>query len=212
MDGRAAIGDAAPMRSRALALVACAALALGACGDDDDPPATAGAQPALERAEAIEDAVAAWADAPTLDEAQRHAEDARNLITGPAVQGAGDIDGDGSAEPVDEGLLPGDDGSAGLATGLPGRCVELDVLGGAWDEPAERWDDVLRRIDAWTPQNNPFPELPSHAQRVVGWATLTVRADDLADAREYSSHAASHAALVTRALRDPDADPCPGGG
>jgi len=60
------------------------------------------------------------------------------------------------------------------------------------------------------PDNNTFPALPSHAQRVVGWATLTLRTHSLADALQYSGHATGHARVVHQSLEDPGAEPCPG--
>lgn len=200
----------------ALLTVPCLVLALTGCGDGGSGAATTTPgddtqRAALDRAAAVEDAVRTWSDAATLAEAQAAAERARNLITGPHVSGAGDGDGDGDVEPVAVGLLPGDDGSPGLASTLTGACVQRDVLGGSWDDPPARWDEVLRRIETWAPGANRFPELPSHAQRVVGWASLTLAADDVAEAHEYAGHALGHARITTEALQEPDEQPCPGG-
>lgn len=197
-----------------VAVAAALALLAAGCGDDGDAGPTR-AQPAhaaaLERARAVEAAVADWAASGTLDEARAAAEHARNLITGPRVRGAGDADGNGRVREVRIGLLPGEDGTPGLATALARGCPLQDVLGGSWADPTARWDELFVRIEEWTPSNNRFPELPSHAQRVVGWASLTLAATSLAEAREHSGHAAAHARLVTDAIREPDASPCPGG-
>ena len=48
--------------------------------------------------------------------------------------------------------------------------------------------------------NNTFPALPSHPQRLVGWATLTLATEDLATAREYGGHAHLHIDTAIRAL------------
>ncbi len=165
---------------------------------------------ALDRSRQVEQAVGRWAAASTLADAKADAERARNLITGPHVTGAGDGDGNGKTEPVSVGLLPGDDGSAGLSGPPASGCVQRDVLGGSWAQPERRWADVLGRIARYSPTNNEFPGLPSHAQRVVGWASLTLAATTLDEALEYSGHAVGHARIVTDALREPTASPCPG--
>jgi len=141
----------------------------------------------------------------TLTDAQAAAAPARALVTGPNV----------SAFPthgvhVSVGLLPSDDGTPGLATPLANDCVERNVLGGAWMQPGKRWSDLAQRIKNWRPDHNTFPQLPSHAQRIVGWATLTLNSSSLADASEYSSHAAGHARVVRDSLRMPGATRCPG--
>jgi len=185
------------------------------CGADSrsttpaDVPSTSGRTASLDRSLAIQSAVQRWADAATLPAAKAAAEHARNLVTGPHVQGAGDANADGALERVRVGLLPGEDGSPGLASPLAGECVQRDVLGGSWADPMARWAEVTRRIDHWAPDSNTFPALPSHAQRVVGWASLTLQTDRLADAHEFSGHAAGHAGVVVDALRSPDANPCP---
>lgn len=186
------------------------------CGSSSQPaPAVAASSPArnaaLVRATAIQREVRRWTSAQTLAAAKAHAERARNLITGPTVPGAGDADRDGSVKPVAIGLLPGADGSRGLTSALATGCVQRDVLGGSWSRPAARWADVTRRIAEWGPANNTFPGLPSHAQRVVGWASLALRAPRLSDALEYSGHASGHAAITLAAIRSPGAKPCPGG-
>ena len=197
---------------------------LAGCGSDSDstsvaapepasvaaPSSSAPARGALLRAEAIQGTVSRWASATTLADAKAAAEETRNLITGPTVAGAGDADRDGKTTPVRIGLLPGDDGSRGLTSSLATGCVERDVLGGSWSRPAARWAEVARRIRDWAPDNNTFPGLPSHAQRVVGWATLALESRRLSDALEYSGHATGHARIVTAAIEPPGARPCPG--
>lgn len=193
-----------------------AALSSG-CADDAGPTATPTSSPtparsgALDRSLAVQRDVVRWAEAKTLTEAKASAERARNLITGPDVREAGDADGDGELGTVAVGLLPGEGGKPGLASPVVGECVRRDVLGGSWSDPVARWEEVYRRIEQWAPDNNTFPALLSHAQRVVGWASLTIQADRLAQAREFSGHAALHADVVVDALRTPQADPCPGG-
>ncbi len=187
----------------------------GQSGDDPSAktvvPATAKAtRAALDRAAAVQAAVRRWARATTLPAAQAAAEDARNLVTGPHAPGAGDADEDGRLRRVAVGLLPGEDGSPGLAASPATGCVQRNVLGGSWADPKARWSALTRRIDAWRPDHNTFPALPSHAQRVVGWATLTLRTPSLADAVQYAGHATGHARVVRRSLEDPAADPCPG--
>jgi len=182
----------------------------GSSGDEHAPTASVSRRIALDRADAVQAATRRWADASTLTQAQAAAEDARNLITGPHAPGAWDANADGESVRVDAGLLPGEDGSEGLASSLATGCVERDVLGGSWADPEDRWEELTERIEQWRPDNNTFPALPSHAQRVVGWATLTLRADGLAQALKHSGHASGHAQIVREALRDPEASPCPG--
>jgi len=190
---------------------------LSGCGADAGStpksavPPTAARAAALDRSLAIHNAVQRWADASTLADAKAAAEHARNPITGPNVRGAGDTNDDGALERVTVGLLPGEDGGPGLASPVAGECVQRDVLGGSWADPVARWAEVTRRIDQWAPDNNTFPALPSHAQRVVGWASLTLQTDRLPDAHEFSGHAAGHASVVVEALRSPRGIPCPGG-
>lgn len=193
-------------------------LAAAGCGESspagDSAAATAAStteSPGRERATEIAAAVERWSVSRTLPEAKAEAERARNLITGPHVEGAGDGDRDGNVDAVAVGLLPGEDGSPGLVKAGEGRCVDQDVLGGSWDDPAARWADVLRRVDAYSATNNEFPGLPSHAQRTVGWASLTLEASTLDEAIEYAGHATGHAQVVVDALANPDAATCPGG-
>ncbi len=198
----------------AVTLVVAALTPLAGCGDGgaSDPSATersAAQRTALVRADAIVAAVGDWARASTLADAQAAAARARGLITGPEV-GAFPASASAAPAPAGVGLLPSDDGTAGLASALARGCVERDVLGGGWTQPRARWRALAVRIEAWHPDDNTFPQLPSHAQRVVGWATLALGAESLAEAGEYSGHAAVHARVVRDALRDPGAEPCPG--
>lgn len=191
------------------AALALAVLILGGCGEADEgaagdkttnpsvgaAPATgdAGGTPAIDAAHArldeIDEAVARWADAGSLDEAAAAAEEARGLVTGEVAS---------SGPP---GLLPGRGGEAGLVSPLAGcAAVEADVLGGDWSDPAGRWAVADEAIAEWAPGNNTFPSLPSHPQRVVGWATLTVETSSLDDAHEYAGHAKLHVDVSREAL------------
>lgn len=152
-----------------------------------------GAEQLTARLAAIEQAVQSWRSADTLAEAQRFAERARNLVVGPDGPYYGDADGDGTVEGAsDEGLLPGLTGEPGIAQSASGTCIERDVLGGSWDDAAGRWATLDTAITAWAPNNNTFPALPSHPQRIVGWASLTLATDSLDTAREYAGHAQLH--------------------
>lgn len=190
----------------AVLIAGCAAGATPAASDVT-PPETAGdAALLLDRLDALGEAIADWRSAGDLASARRAAEGARNLVVGPAGPFYGDADGDGSVEGSNAvGLLPGLDGEAGLATADLGDCVVRDVLGGDWSDAAERWAILERAIAGWAPTNNTFPALPSHPQRVVGWATLTLRATDLASAAEYGGHAELHLEVSRRALEACDA-------
>ena len=154
-----------------------------------------------DRLAAIDDAVNRWRGAPDLATAQRAAEAARNLVVGPAGPHYGDADGDGTTQGASEiGLLPGLGGEAALATEAAGACVVRDVLGGSWADPVERWAILDRAIAGWSETDNTFPSLPSHPQRIVGWATLALAADDVATAREYGGHAHLHIDIATQAV------------
>lgn len=156
------------------------------------------------RLEQIDLAVARWRDAETIGQAHAAAEAARNLVVGPGGPLYGDADGDGAVDGAsDAGLLPALDGAPGLAGPPPANpCVDADVLGGSWDAPEERWQIMLDAIDAWATDGNTFPSLPSHPQRIVGWATLTLDTDALDHAREYASHARLHADVSRAAYED----------
>lgn len=185
-------------------LVPALLLLVAACGSSvDGPDRAVDATVASARLEQIADEVDAWAHSPTLAEARSHAEAAANLIVGPGGLGYGDRDGNGAvAGAVARGLLPGPDGSpAGVVLDTVGNddCVLRDVLGGSWDEPRARWSVLARAIDGWAPDNNTFPSLPSHAMRVVGWATLAQSAT-FTQAIEYSGHADLHVDVTRDAL------------
>lgn len=157
---------------------------------------------AAERVDAISAAVSRWEAATDLPLARAAAEEARNLVTGPHALAAGDLDGNGTIDgAATTGLLPGDDGTTGLATPLAGcELVARDVLGGSWTDPAARWATLAAAIADWRPAKNTFPSLPSHPQRVVGWATLTLSAPDLATAHEYAGHARLHVSITQEAV------------
>lgn len=186
-------------------------LIVSACGstsDDASAPSAAPTEesetesPAVEtpdtpgaRLDQISAEVDAWAASTTLREARAHAEAAANMIVGEGGLDYGDRNGDGDVDgAVEVGFLPGPEGSPGglvLDTYGDAECVTADVLGGSWEDPVERWtllDDV---IIAWAPDNNPFPSLPSHPMRIVGWASLSQDAS-LETAIEYAGHAALH--------------------
>ncbi len=154
-----------------------------------------------QRLAAIEAAIGAWIEAPDIATAHRAAETARNLVVGPAGPYYGDSDRDGTVSGAsDIGFLPGRDGEAGIARADMNACVARDVLGGDWSDPRERWAILDRAIKAWSPTNNPFPTLPSHLQRIVGWASLTLASRDVAKAREFASHARLHSDVSRKAL------------
>ncbi|GAA3643724.1 hypothetical protein GCM10022200_29600 [Microbacterium awajiense] len=183
----------------ALLLAGCAPG--GSTGDGADVPAEV-----AQRLDAIDAAVSAWQAAGDLESAQRSAEDARNLIEGPGGPDYGDGDGDGTvAGATEAGLLPGLGGEPGLAQPPLNDCVERDVLGGSWDDPQRRWDVFADTLAAWSPGNNTMPTLPSHPQRVVGWATLTLESGSLDEAHEYAGHARLHVDISRAAYES-----CPG--
>jgi hypothetical protein len=156
-----------------------------------------------ERMAAVEDAVAAWRDASTVEAAREAAEAAANLIVGPNGPGYGDRSGDGVVGGQSAvGLLPGMDGTpAGIAIPLSAnRCVGRDVLGGTWADPGAEWGAMLTAIDEWRPDDNTMPTLASHPMRVVGWATFTLDSYSLDDAHEYAGHAKLHVDISLRAL------------
>lgn len=189
----------------AAALATLTGCGTGGASNPSTTVRSAAQRTALVRADAIVAAVGDWARASTLSDAQAAAARARGLITGPDVSA---FPASATAAPASVGLLPADDGTPGLASTLATGCVERDVLGGSWAQPRARWGALAARIRAWRPDNNTFPQLPSHAQRVVGWATLTLGAESLAEATEYSGHAAGHARVVRDSLRDSSAAPC----
>jgi len=156
-----------------------------------------------ERIGIIDEAVAVWRNATSIETAQMAAEEAANLIVGPNGPGYGDRNGDGviSGETT-VGVLPGLDGTpAGLAIPLADNdCVSGDVLGGTWNDPEAEWGVMLSAIDDWRQNNNTMPTLASHPMRTVGWATFTLRSDSLDKAREYAGHAKLHVDIALRAL------------
>lgn len=195
-----------PRRFHALCAVAAFVLLLNACGSRERPTLESSASDATsaaaQRIERISQAVGRWDAATSLPAAKAAAEEARNLITGPHALMAGDLDHDGeNAGNAVVGLLPGDDGSPGLATPLAScALIERDVLGGPWTDPLGRWTTLTNAITAWTSTNNTFPALPSHPQRIVGWATLTLASNDLEVAHEYAGHARLHVNVTEQAL------------
>ncbi len=199
-------------RFMVLAVVALAAFAVVGCGSTGQSPGTASPPGSIAsaglgllegRLGAIDDAVNRWRSATDLATARRAAEEARNLTVGPHGPSYGDTDRDGTVGGASAmGLLPGLGGEHGLATAAAGPCVERDVLGGSWADPAARWSILESAIAAWTPSNNTFPALPSHPQRIVGWATLTLATADLARALEYGGHAQLHIDVAMQAVGD----------
>ena len=156
-----------------------------------------------ERLAAIERAVDSWSGADDLVTAQVGAETAANLVVGAGGPGYGDRNGDGRIDgAAPDGVLPGLDGAPiGLAAAIADvGCIERDVLGGAWDDPAARWVEMETAIDAWRPAANTMPSLPSHPMRVVGWSTFTLASDSIDDAREYAGHARLHVDISADAL------------
>ena len=198
------------LRSPLAALLLATLVSCGTSGDDvADPVTRSPAEAALAgQLDELGAAVDAWRTADSITAASVAAETAANLVVGPNGPGYGDRNGDGaiSGETV-AGILPGLDGTPdGVATPLATTaCVERDVLGGSWDDPAGRWDEMEQAIDAWRPDSNTMPTLASHPMRVVGWATFTLDTDPAAPdalelAHEYAGHAALHIAISADAL------------
>ncbi len=149
----------------------------------------------------IDGAVRRWRRAPDLRVAHAAAEEARNLVVGPAGPYYGDADRDGAVAGASSiGLLPGLAGEAGLAQATDGPCVVRDILGGGWEQPVRRWSVLKAAIEAWSAARNTFPGLPSHPQRVVGWAALTLTSRNLMTARDYGKHAQLHIDVSRAAL------------
>ena len=211
-------------KSNVVVWAAAAAIALAACGgssttdevDGTEPPTSTADQAETttiaiddevasfaERMAAVDEAVAVWRDASTIEAAHEAAEAAANLIVGPNGPDYGDRSGDGVVSGQSAvGLLPGPDGvPAGIAIPLSAnRCVARDVLGGTWVDPGAEWGAMLTAIDEWRPDNNTMPTLASHPMRVVGWATFTLEADSLGEAHEYAGHAKLHVDISVQAL------------
>ncbi len=151
---------------------------------------------------ALDRAVSRWQAASTLRVAHDAAEEARNLIVGASGPFYGDANGDGQIAGASiVGVLPALKGGSSLASPNDNACIVADVLGGSWREPAKRWSQFQSALSRWTISRNTFPSLPSHAQRVVGWASLTLKSDSPVEAREYAKHARLHVDIAIRALR-----------
>ncbi len=171
------------------------------------PTAVAAPPPAAEnlstRLALLNQAVTRWQQAPTLRVAHEAAEEARNLVVGSHGPFYGDANGDGKISGAkSSGILPGLKSEAGLVASNANSCIIADVLGGRWSDPARRWSLLQRAIVSWTPAKNTFPSLPSHPQRVVGWASLTLKSSKLVDAHEFASHARLHVDISQRALNN----------
>lgn len=202
----------AARRVTALVALTFTALVVVGCGSTWHSPGAA-SSPALvasvdprlleTRLVAIDGAVSRWRSATDLATALRSAEEARNLVVGPHGPLYGDADDNGTVDGASAiGLLPGLGDEPGLATAAAGPCVERDVLGGGWADPAARWSILEAAISAWTPSTNTFPALPSHPQRIVGWATLSLVTAELPRALEYGGHAQLHIDVALQAVRD----------
>ncbi len=149
----------------------------------------------------IESAIQRWRQADNLTTAKAAAEEARNLVVGPAGPYYGDADRNGFiAGASNVGLLPGLKGETALVKPEDGTCVARDVLGGSWREPAERWSMLDAAIRSWSASKNTFPALPSHPQRIAGWATLALSTNNLITAREYGGHALLHIDITRKAV------------
>jgi len=164
-------------------------------------PSQPGADDLRGRLVILDRVIKRWREAPTLHIGHEAAEEARNLIVGAPGPFYGDANGDGKIGGATAvGVLPGLKGEAGLAGPNSNACVVADVLGGSWSEPVMRWSQLQSAIARWTAARNTFPSLPSHAQRVVGWASLALKSDSLADARAYAGHARIHVDVAVLAL------------
>ncbi len=185
-------------------VTAAAAFAMVACSPPGTDALTTSEQAVTERLGMIQAAVTDWSDATTLADARAAAERARNLVVGPDNELYGDGDGDGvMGGEAERGLLPGQTEEPGIAAAADSHeCAVADVLGGSWEDPASRWDEALAVYDVWTPGNNTMPRLASHPQRIVGWATLALAADDLDKAHDYAGHAQIHVDVSVRAISD----------
>ena len=149
----------------------------------------------------IGSAIQRWRQADNLKIAKAAAEEARNLIVGPGGPYYGDADRNGFIAGASKvGLLPGLKGETALVEPEDGACVVRDVLGGSWREPAKRWSTLDAAIRSWTVSKNTFPSLPSHPQRIVGWATLALSTKNLGAAREYGGHARLHIDITRKAV------------
>lgn len=199
----------------AIILVSCGgAVTTGDAGHAEPAPVTAevsqmaadiesATMSLAERMSSIDEAVAAWRKATSIQAAQVAAETAANLIVGPNGPGYGDRNRDRvvSGDTI-IGVLPGLDGTPdGLATALAANdCVARDVLGGTWANSGAEWGAMLTAIDDWRTDNNTMPSLASHPMRIVGWATFTLRSGSLDEAHEYGGHAKLHVDIALRAI------------
>lgn len=188
---------------RRLVLPLLLIVATGACGDDDvgdsSSVAALSLQVPLNLAEISTDT---WARADTLEEARAGAEETANLIVGSGGPDYGDLDGDGSVVGESEfGILAGLDGTPpGIAAAVENECIEADVLGGGWDDPAARWAELQAAIDAWSPTNDTISSLDSQPMQAVGWARLTMATESLEDAHEFGGRAQENIAESIAAI------------
>lgn len=160
--------------------------------------AAAGLGPRLA---AIQTAIGRWQRASSLAAARSAAEEARNLVVGASGPYYGDSDRNGVIGGANtRGLLPGLRGEDAVAQPENGYCVVRDILGGSWADPPKRWAILDAAIKTWAPSRNTFPNLPSHPQRVVGWASLALSTDSLKTAKEYGGHARLHIDVSSRAI------------
>ena len=181
-------------------------VALAGCGDEGDTDSGESADVAAFtlRVQLLtaDNATTVWGRAESLAEARAAAEAAANLIVGSGGPDYGDRDGNGTVDGESEfGVLPGLDGTPpGLAELVDNECIEADVLGGSWDDPAARWGELQSKVDAWAPDNNTIPDLASNPMRIVAWANLTQATDSLDEARDLGSRAKSNIALSLAAI------------
>jgi len=199
------------------ALPVIIALAIGGCGTNEskaeaghsatvgqtDSVGTAKGRPAELglRLAAIDDAIDRWRRSANLADAKSAAEEARNLVVGSAGPYYGDANRDNVIQGASEsGLLPGLRGEDSLAQPGDGDCVVRDILGGKWNQPSRRWAVFDAALKSWTPSRNTFPALPSHPQRIVGWASLALSTSSLDAAKEYAGHAQLHIDVTTNAF------------
>ena len=185
-------------------------IVLGACSGPTAIPADRASVPAvdllMERIDVVAAHIEEWAAAATLADAKAAAEAAANHVVGPNGPGFGDRDGDGRLRgPSDQGILPGIGGQppgfalAAVEAGGP-DCIRRDILGGSWADPAARWAELDTAVAEWSPGHNTMPTLASHPQRIVGWALLTLTADDLDEARTFAQHARIHVQVARAAV------------
>jgi hypothetical protein len=174
------------------------------CGDDSDPGETEDVAAFTLRVQLLtaDNAVTVWGRADSLAEAHAAAEAAANIMVGSGGPDYGDRDGNGNVDGESEfGVLPGLDGTPpALAALVDNECIEADVLGGSWEDPAGRWAELETAIDAWGPDNNTIPDVASNPMRIVGWATLAQATDSLDEARDFGTRAKTNIALSLAAI------------